>query len=53
MGGRGLERLVRVVLRPLYPWAAYFAHFLLPAQGLGDGDSGVEALLASPPQRGR
>jgi len=51
MQAQGLERLVRGVLLPLYPRAAYFPDFLTPAQGVGDWDSGAEALLATPPRR--
>jgi DNA-binding transcriptional ArsR family regulator len=51
--GQGLERLVRGVLLPLYPRAAYFPDFLTPAQGVGDWDSGVDAMLATSPQRVR
>jgi hypothetical protein len=53
MRDQGLERLVRGVLLPLYPRAAYFPDFLTPAQGVGDWDTGVEALLATPPRRVR
>ncbi|MFF9484628.1 hypothetical protein [Streptomyces sp. NPDC014676] len=53
MRGQGPEHLVRGVLLPLYPRAAYFPDFLTPAQGVGDWDSGVEAMLATPPQRVR
>lgn len=49
----GLGRLVRGVLLPLYPRAAYFPDFLTPAQGVGDWDSGIEAVLATAPQRVR
>lgn len=51
IGEQGLERLVRGVLRPLYPRAAYFPDFLTPAQGVGDWESGVEAMMATPPRR--
>lgn len=48
---KGLERLVRRVLLPLYPRAAYFPDFLTPAHGGGDWDAAAESLLATPPQR--
>jgi DNA-binding transcriptional ArsR family regulator len=50
---QGLEGLVRRVLLPLYPRAAYFPDFLTPAQGVGDWDTGAEALLATPARRVR
>ncbi|MFI7411228.1 ArsR family transcriptional regulator [Streptomyces sp. NPDC049627] len=48
---KGLERLVRKVLLPLYPRAAYFPDFLTPAHGSGRWDVAVESMLATPPQR--
>ncbi|MFG2553604.1 ArsR family transcriptional regulator [Streptomyces sp. NPDC048581] len=48
---KGLERLVRGVLLPLYPRAAYFPDFLTPAHEVGVWDAGVESMLATPPQR--
>ncbi|MZE75528.1 helix-turn-helix domain-containing protein [Streptomyces xinghaiensis] len=48
---KGLERLVRSVLLPLYPRAAYFPDFLTPAQGGGDLAAGTESVLATSPQR--
>ncbi|WP_328358505.1 helix-turn-helix domain-containing protein [Streptomyces sp. NBC_00457] len=48
---RGLERVLRGVLLPLYPRAAYFPDFLTPADAVGGWDAGVESILATPPQR--
>lgn len=46
-----LERLVRDVLLPLYPRAAYFPDFLTPAQGMGEWKAGAESILATSGQR--
>jgi hypothetical protein len=48
---KGLERLVRRVLLPLYPRAAYYPDFLTPAQGVGGWEAGAESILATPAQR--
>ncbi|MFI1932231.1 MarR family transcriptional regulator [Streptomyces sp. NPDC020330] len=48
---KGLERLVRGVLLPLYPRAAYFPDFLTPAQGAGGMAAGMESVLATTPHR--
>lgn len=51
MRERGLERVLRSTLLPLYPRAAYFPDFLTPPQTLGDLDGGLDELLATPPSR--
>ncbi|MFH8760572.1 ArsR/SmtB family transcription factor [Streptomyces atroolivaceus] len=48
---KGLERLLRSVLLPLYPRAAYFPDFLTPAHAVGDLAMGMESIVATPPQR--
>jgi DNA-binding transcriptional ArsR family regulator len=48
---KGLERVLRSVLLPLYPRAAYFPDFLTPADAVGDFDTGMESIVATPPQR--
>ncbi|MEV1077885.1 ArsR family transcriptional regulator [Streptomyces sp. NPDC050211] len=48
---KGLERVLRSVLLPLYPRAAYFPDFLTPADAVGDLAAGLESILATPPQR--
>lgn len=47
---KGLERVLRRVVLPLYPRAAYFPDFLTPADAVGDFDTGMEAIVATPPQ---
>ncbi|MFI9587354.1 hypothetical protein ACIHCQ_37305 [Streptomyces sp. NPDC052236] len=51
MQEQGLERALRITLLPLYPRAAYFPDFLTPLQAAGSLDSGLEAILATPPRR--
>jgi DNA-binding transcriptional ArsR family regulator len=48
---KGLERVARSVLLPMYPRGAYFPDFLTPVQGVEGFDAGVESLLATPPRR--
>ncbi|WP_405692900.1 ArsR/SmtB family transcription factor [Streptomyces sp. NBC_01185] len=48
---KGLERVVRNAVLPLYPRAAYFPDFLTPDDALGDLDTGMEAIVATSPQR--
>lgn len=48
-----LERRVREQLLPLYPLAAYFPDFLTPPSAGGSLEAGLEALLATPPERVR
>ncbi|MFD6278808.1 ArsR family transcriptional regulator [Streptomyces sp. NPDC060209] len=48
---KGLERVLRSVLLPLYPRAAYFPDFLTPADAVGDLAMGMESIVATPPQR--
>ncbi|WDV49356.1 helix-turn-helix domain-containing protein [Streptomyces coeruleorubidus] len=48
---KGLERLLRSVLLPLYPRAAYFPDFLTPADAVGDLDAGMESIVATPAER--
>ncbi|TLS43366.1 winged helix-turn-helix transcriptional regulator [Streptomyces montanus] len=48
---RGLDCMVRTLLLPLFPRAAYFPDFLTPAQA-GEGlDAGLEAIVATPRRR--
>jgi DNA-binding transcriptional ArsR family regulator len=46
-----LERVLRSVLLPLYPRAAYFPDFLTPADAVGDLATGIESIVATPPRR--
>ncbi|MFE9722840.1 ArsR family transcriptional regulator [Streptomyces sp. NPDC005794] len=48
---KGLERVLRSVLLPLYPRAAYFPDFLTPADAVGDLATGMESIVATPPLR--
>ncbi|MGW0759593.1 ArsR family transcriptional regulator [Streptomyces sp. NPDC002814] len=48
---KGLERVLRSVLLPMYPRAAYFPDFLTPADAAGDLDAGLESILATPPRQ--
>jgi hypothetical protein len=48
---KGLERVLRSVLLPLYPRAAYFPDFLTPVGAVDGLDVGLESILATPPQR--
>ncbi|MCX5414056.1 ArsR family transcriptional regulator [Streptomyces sp. NBC_00059] len=48
---KGMERLLRGVLLPLYPRAAYFPDFLTPVHAMDGFDAGMESILATPPQR--
>ncbi|MFI7016620.1 ArsR family transcriptional regulator [Streptomyces sp. NPDC050164] len=48
---KGLERVLRSVLLPLYPRAAYFPDFLTPADAVGDLDAGMESIVATPAER--
>lgn len=49
----GMERMLRDVLLPLYPRAAYFPDFLTPPGAIGDLDAGLDSILAAPAQRVR
>ncbi|WP_432102474.1 ArsR/SmtB family transcription factor [Streptomyces sp. bgisy091] len=46
-----LARTVREVLLPLVPRAAYFPDFLTPPESSAGLESGLEAILATPPSR--
>ncbi|MGW7082371.1 ArsR family transcriptional regulator [Streptomyces sp. NPDC054871] len=46
-----LERVLRSVLLPLYPRAAYYPDFLTPVGAVDGLDAGLEAILATPPRR--
>ncbi|MFD5315711.1 helix-turn-helix domain-containing protein [Streptomyces sp. NPDC127098] len=46
-----LERLVREVLVPLFPRAAYFPDFLTPSQSEQGLEAGLEAIAATPTPR--
>ncbi|MCK1794772.1 ArsR family transcriptional regulator [Streptomyces sp. XM4193] len=48
---RGLERALRSMLLPLFPKAAYLPDFLTPTQSEYGLDSGIQAILATPPER--
>ncbi|MGW4019847.1 ArsR family transcriptional regulator [Streptomyces sp. NPDC005009] len=50
---KGLERILRSVLLPLYPRAAYFPDFLTPVEAVNGLDVGLESILATPPERVR
>ncbi|KOU64051.1 ArsR family transcriptional regulator [Streptomyces sp. MMG1533] len=50
---KGLERVVRSVLLPLCPRAAYFPDFLTPARSDGGLEAGLDAVLATEPHRVR
>ncbi|MFI6691872.1 helix-turn-helix domain-containing protein [Streptomyces sp. NPDC050433] len=47
----GLGRVLRSVLLPLYPRAAYYPDFLTPVEAVDGPDAGLESILATPPQR--
>ncbi|MFI1418360.1 ArsR family transcriptional regulator [Streptomyces sp. NPDC020731] len=51
MREKGLERVLRSVLLPLYPRAAYFPDFLTPVDAVDGLDAGLESILATPPER--
>jgi DNA-binding transcriptional ArsR family regulator len=48
---RNLDDLVRGVLLPLVPRAAYFPDFLTPAAGHTDAAAAVDAVMSTPPGR--
>lgn len=48
---QGLERALRTTLLPLFPKAPYLPDFLTPTQSEQGLDSGIEAILATPPER--
>ncbi|AZM60455.1 MULTISPECIES: MarR family transcriptional regulator [unclassified Streptomyces] len=48
-----LERVVRSVLLPVYPRAAYFPDFLNPVDAVDGLDAGFESILATPAERVR
>ncbi|SOD60104.1 Helix-turn-helix domain-containing protein [Streptomyces zhaozhouensis] len=48
---QGLERALTGMLLPLFPRAAYLPDFLTPTQAEEGLDSGIEAILATPPER--
>ncbi|WP_330456399.1 helix-turn-helix domain-containing protein [Streptomyces sp. NBC_00820] len=47
----GLEGVVRQVLLPLFPRASYWPDFLTPLEGADGLEAGLEAILATPPDR--
>lgn len=51
MREKELERVLRSVLLPLYPRAAYFPDFLTPVDAMDGLDAGLESILATPPER--
>ena len=52
LGEQQLDHLVREVLVPLFPRAAYFPDFLTPRTAGGEGlDAGFDAVMSTPEQR--
>ncbi|MEV3859078.1 helix-turn-helix domain-containing protein [Streptomyces sp. NPDC050095] len=47
----GFARTLRTLLLPLVPRAAYFPDFLTPPEATQGLDAGLDAVLATPPQR--
>ncbi|MFJ8662120.1 ArsR family transcriptional regulator [Streptomyces sp. NPDC093795] len=48
---KGLDRALRTILLPLFPRAAYFPDFLTPGRGVDGLAAGLDAILATSPQR--
>lgn len=48
---RGLGRVLREILLPMFPRASYFPDFLTPAESVEGLDAGLEAVVATPPHR--